>query len=87
MRLALDAARAIAFHQSFDFADAHIIEIAGDRVLEGARGNREFDRVLGILIMGEAIDKASGEGIAATDAVDDREDVVMLGKMELPVHI
>src|SRR4051812_11331599 len=64
--LALNAPAAVAGHEGFDLVDAHAVDVPENRVLEGRRGGREFERPLVVTRRGpQSVDQAGGEGVTA----------------------
>ena len=69
--LALDSARAASLQQRIYLSHAHPAEVAGNRMLQATRSNRELERFLTRESSEHAVDQTSRETIARTDAVDD----------------
>ena len=63
-------AQAAAFEKCFDFVARDPIEIAGDRMFNGAGGDAEIEGPLHIAIQ-SGVNEPGREGIAGPEAVDD----------------
>ena len=62
--LTQDSARGIAASQAIHLVDADAIEVAGNRVLQGARRHRETKRVLRLAPGEQRVDDPRRKGIA-----------------------
>lgn len=77
-----DAAGRVAAGQLLDLRDGDPVEVAGDGVLQAARGDGEVESGRAGPAVEQAEDQAGRERVATTQAVDDVEDVVAPADVE-----
>ena len=86
-KLPLDTAGTVAACQLFHFSNCNHIVVALDGVLLGRSSNCKFNSCLGILAGEDGVDQTAAKAVAAANAVDDvqvvllREAVLVLGNI------
>src|SRR4051794_33889761 len=80
-KLPLHSAGFVAIRQRVHFLHRHAIEVSRKRLLERTCGDGETERGFGRAAGDETIDQSRGEAVAATDAIDE-PDVVVLAVMK-----
>ena len=79
--LPLHSTAGIAGGEPLHFADRHVIEVPGNRLLERARRDRERERGLGVRAHHQPEDQTGRKTVAAADAIDE-PDRVTLARVE-----
>ena len=80
--LPLYAACAVATHQLFNIRDIHSVEVTENTVLQAGSRHREFQPLLPVGIVVEAVDQAAAKAVTAANTVDDVADLIFLGYVE-----
>ena len=80
--LALHAARAGTLHQALDLRDGDAVVVAQNRVLQAGCRHSKLQRGLFVRVGVQTVNQAAAEGVAAANAVDDVQ-VVLLGEAVL----
>ena len=80
------AAGTVALHKSGDLINGNVVEVSFNGVLEAGCRNGEFDGLLAIKAVQQAVNQACAEGVAAAYTVNDMY-CIFLGEISFAVSI